>query len=324
MKPSSSSTSDRGGSRTETFKSATTAVVKAISGQPETTVVYTASAGKPDSDTGSETCLPLPPVKLTTESVTRLRGAADSLALRLRHHDSMIHARRMPSSKDALDAYNVMEQARVETLGARRFTGVGKNISQAMEQRLTNEGCQTAQTFFELQMTDALKVMMLDHDKHVPLGPTASHVRDLYRAEFGKKLDPFFDDLVAHADNQRQCTNILRKLIEALELEQDDAPQESDEEERGDENEDQNENQEQDDSESQDSSQSSGDDQETATAGSGAMTEMESDDAEGEPNLSMTHHWNRARTARRHRPRPAMAAVSKRPSTRSSRPNSIR
>jgi cobaltochelatase CobT len=232
MKPPSSPP-DRG-NQAEAFKNATTAVVKAMSGHPETTVVYTVAPnapkpGAPPDSTG-ETRLPAPPVKLTHDSVVRLRGAADALALRLRHHNAAVHARRLPQSKDALDAYNAMEQARVEALGGRQLAGVSKNLSGALEQRLANEGSHMAHTFFQLQMSDALKVMMHDRCQSLELGPAAQHVRQLFRAEFGTKLDGYFDELADAVNDQRRSANILRRLIEALSLEQDDAPEDQEEE----------------------------------------------------------------------------------------------
>src|SRR5437879_1908 len=105
MKPPSN-LPDRTSSRSEAFKGATTATVKAVSGHPDTTVVYTAAPAnpKPGADPMGDTRLPMPPLKLTQETVVRLRGAADALASRIRHHDAGVHARRLPQGRDALDA----------------------------------------------------------------------------------------------------------------------------------------------------------------------------------------------------------------------------
>src|SRR5581483_8792602 len=118
-------THDRGLSKTEVFKAATTAAVKAIANKAELNIVYTPiAANQKSTGAASELRLPMPPHKLTPENVIRLRGAADAMALRLRYHDNVLHVRRMPVNKEAVDAYNVMEQARVEGLGAQQFRGV--------------------------------------------------------------------------------------------------------------------------------------------------------------------------------------------------------
>ena len=49
-------------------------------------------------------------------------------ALRLRHHDDSVHAQRMPARKEAKDAYDALEQVRVEVIGAEFMHGVNANL----------------------------------------------------------------------------------------------------------------------------------------------------------------------------------------------------
>jgi len=239
MKPPYPNQPDKGLSRTETFKNATGAAVKALSGRRETTVVFTPIANqKPSSAIPGEVRLPLPPQRLTKDSVARLRGTGDAAAMRLRHHDDAVHARRMPLGKEAMDAYNAMEQARVEVLGARQFTGVGQNLSDALEQRLAAEGYHMARTFAQVDMSEALKVLVHDRCEGATLGATGKHVRDILRDEFGGKLDKSLNDLAANIGDQKKSADIMRRLIETLELEKDNAEDLDREEDAGDENQD--------------------------------------------------------------------------------------
>ena len=235
-KPPYTPTSERGLSKAEQFKAATTAAVKAISGKRELAVVYTPLAAnqKPAPGSQNDMRLPMPPHKLTPENVTRLRGAADALALRLAHHSDTVHARRMPVSKDAVAAYNAMEQARVEVLGARQYQGVNHNLGQALEQRLTLEGYQAARSFHQVDMSDALRVLVHDSCGTLSLGSSGAHIRDLLKEHFGTKLDRDLADLGANLHDQRKSADILRRLIDTLELEKDNAQDlEQDEEEEG-------------------------------------------------------------------------------------------
>ena len=186
MKPPYPPSPERGTSKAESFKAATTAAVKAIAHRPDANVVFTPVAAnqKPGlSATGTDVRLPMPPQKLTRENVVRLRGAADAIALKLRHHNAAIHARRMPVSREAVDAYNAMEQARVEVLGARQYKGVGQNIADAFEQRLSLEGYQAARTYAQIDLAGALRVLVHERCGAVNLGTTGQHIRDILRAE---------------------------------------------------------------------------------------------------------------------------------------------
>ena len=239
MKPTYQSHTDKGAARIESFKNATTAAVKALAGKPETTVVFTpVAANQKAGGMAGEVRLPLPAQKLNKENIVRLRGAADAAAMRLKHHNAGVHARRMPHGKDAIDAYNAMEQARVEVLGAQQFAGVGQNLSSAMEQRLSAEGYPMARSFSQLDRTEALKVMIHSRCEAVKLGATGEHVRDLVRGEFGTKLDKDLDDLAAHIGSQKDSADILRRLIETLQLENDNVQEMNREEDSGDDNQD--------------------------------------------------------------------------------------
>jgi len=224
---------DRGASKTEAFKTATAAAVKAISGREDANVVFTPIANNQKFGAGpaGEVRLPLPPQKLSKENVVRLRGAADAMALRLKHHNAAVHSRRMPTGKDAIDAYNAMEQTRAEALGVAQFQGVAQNIGTALEQRLTLEGYAMARQFFQIQMGDALKVLIHERCGGFELGPTCKHVLDIVETEYGAKLDKLLDGLKAALGDQRAYADIERKIIETLELEKDDGGRELDEEE---------------------------------------------------------------------------------------------
>ena len=215
--------SERGPLRVESFKTATTAAVRALSGHPETNVSYTPIATSQKSgNQGTNVRLPLPPAKMTPENVVRLRGSADASAMRLRHHSDRVHQRRMPHGKDAIDAYNTMEQTRVEVLGAQDFTGVSANLSRALEQRLALEGYQMARVTNQIQIPDALKVMIHSRCGAIDLGEAGEHVLDVAERELGEKLNPYLDRLFDSLNDQKAYSDILREMIEALNLEKDD------------------------------------------------------------------------------------------------------
>ena len=217
----------------EPFKAATAACVKAVAGVKELDVSYSplpSSAGAGVVSPG-EVRLPLPPAKLNPENVVRLRGTADGVALKLKHHNAGTHQNRMPVGKDAVAVYNAVAQARCEALGGRAMAGVSKNIADTLEQRLSLEGYQMARNVHQIQLPDALKVMMHARADGVDLGPAGQHVLGLYENEYGDKVGPVLDELVSAIDDQKAFTDALRKVIEALGLEKDDGGREVTEEE---------------------------------------------------------------------------------------------
>ncbi|MBY0509565.1 MAG: cobaltochelatase subunit CobT [Rhodospirillaceae bacterium] len=299
---------ERGASRTETFKNATTAAVKALAGKPELTVVFTPVTAnqKPGSAASNDVRLPLPPQKLTKDHVMRLRGAGDAAAMRLKHHDAGVHAKRMPFSKEAADAYNAMEQARVEAVGARQFAGVGKNLGDAMEQRLSAESYHMARAFQQVERGEALKVLIHSRCNSVALGNTGKHVLDILKTEFGTKLDKGLDELAANIGDQKKSADILRRLIETMELEKDNAQEMDREEDTGDDSPDSTES----DSEGDDDGQedTSEQNQDTGDAPSGPQDAQadgtEDQEGEGDGQPVMASETDDEAEAKQARPRP--------------------
>ena len=123
--------------RTEDFKRATAGVLRAIAEQPDVQVAFQPG---PSGLSGKRARLPLPTRALPAAEMARLRGASDALGLRLRHHDDAVHAARMPARREAKDAYDALEQARVEVVGAQHMSGVAANLRAKLAEECEAEG----------------------------------------------------------------------------------------------------------------------------------------------------------------------------------------
>ena len=89
---------------------------------------------------GTEARLPPPAHELPPNEVANVRGEADAIALKLRHHNAMLHAREAPSGEMARAVFDAVEQARVEAIGARQMVGVSENLSAALSEHCRQRG----------------------------------------------------------------------------------------------------------------------------------------------------------------------------------------
>ena len=108
--------------KTDTLKRATRAVLKALSGRHEMAVNYSRGL-EVASLSGATAVLPEPTEKPSLMDIQRLRGHADTVALRLLHHDQRLHSRMAPGGSDARKIFAMFEQVRCEALGAAAFPG---------------------------------------------------------------------------------------------------------------------------------------------------------------------------------------------------------
>ncbi len=213
----------------ELVKRTTTAALRALAGRDDVLVNY--AVGAP-ALRGNQVRLPVPPRKMAAEDLARLRGAADSVALRLRYHDEAIHNRRMPHGQDAKDIYNAVAQARVEALGARIMRGVAANLATALEARYRSEGYAAIAQKEQVPLSEAVRLIARERFTGQPVPPSATHAVDLWRAFVEEKAGRSFPDLTEALADQEQFARALRDLIAALDIERfDDDPSEEGESE---------------------------------------------------------------------------------------------
>src|SRR5580700_7548623 len=124
-------------SPTEIFKRATATTLKAIAERDDLTVGF---GPEPPGLSGTRVRLPNPARDLPADEVAQLRGAADSLALRLKYHDDGVHSKRLPGGPLARAIFESLEQARVEALGSRRMAGVAANLSALLDDQYRRQG----------------------------------------------------------------------------------------------------------------------------------------------------------------------------------------
>ena len=79
--------------------------------------------------------LPLPRRSMGGHDLAKVRGIGDSLALKLKHHNPVLHQRLRPQGDVTGEIFEALEQVRVEALGASRMTGIAANLASAHAER---------------------------------------------------------------------------------------------------------------------------------------------------------------------------------------------
>ncbi|HEY0436645.1 MAG TPA: cobaltochelatase subunit CobT, partial [Phenylobacterium sp.] len=187
----------------------------------------------PSGLAGKRARLPLPTRALPAGEMAKLRGAADSLALRLRHHDDAIHNARMPARREAKDVYDAVEQARVEVVGARHMEGVAGNLRARLSDECEAEGFDRMTRKDQMPIAAALSLLLRERLTGEAPPPAARHMLDLWRDTLGDKADTALDEMVRAQDNQTAFTRAARKLLAAMDLAEAEADAEPDDTEEG-------------------------------------------------------------------------------------------
>jgi cobaltochelatase CobT len=216
----------------EPFKRALAHAARSLAEMPDLEVVF---SGDGPSLVGKRATLPHPPRDLNPKEAARIRGLADQMALRLSHHDPVAHARARPQSPDGQAAFEALEQARLEAIGANALGGVRANLTAALESRLEKQGLTRAVAFDRATapMAEILGLMVRERLTGDAPPDGAKALVDILRAEIEGKAGRDLDRLLAAIDDQAAFARVTREILRDLELgeEMSDATESSDEDE---------------------------------------------------------------------------------------------
>ena len=138
--------------------------------------------------------------------MAQVRGEADALALKMRHHDARLHSSRMPTGDVAPVLFEMLEQARVEALGTRGMAGASENIAAALEDKFRREGLHRVNDRTEATMPDVLLPLARQAFTGEAPPPAAQRVCELWEPLLKEKIGKDLEVL-------RSCLTDLNAII---------------------------------------------------------------------------------------------------------------
>jgi cobaltochelatase CobT len=204
-------------SPTEPFKRALANATRSLAELPDLEVVF---SGETPSLIGRRATLPHPPRDLGEKETARIRGLADQMALRLAHHDPQAHARLRPSDPEAGEAFEAVEQARIEAIGANALGGVRANLRAALEANLERRGVgRTAGSAPSL--ADALSLIVRERLTGEPAPESVRALIAVRGADIEARAGRDLDRLTAAVEDQAAFGKIARTILKDLDLGED-------------------------------------------------------------------------------------------------------
>ncbi len=223
----------------DTFLRSTAACLRAMAGTQHD-VRYT---GANTVITPTEVRLPTPQrpnnfnnVKIEDLHDTKVRGAADSAAVWIAHHNDGIHNKMAPQAAAARTIFDAVERARVEAVGAEGMPGVAKNIQAQIDAKYANQPLSppTAETTGENHAAIADVAGLLVREALTGEKPpqNVAMTVDLWRPWIESRAGELIEGLKTNTHHQETYAEIARRLIGALETDLGDAmdPEDGDDE----------------------------------------------------------------------------------------------
>ncbi|MEM7256629.1 MAG: hypothetical protein AAF404_04495, partial [Pseudomonadota bacterium] len=153
-------------------------------------------------------------VGLSAAELAVTRGQTDSLALWRAHHDRIVHQRSAPVDPAARQAFDIVEQARVEAVGTRNLDGLASNLEDSHSARIATLDLKNDSAV----LAEALGVLM----RQQLSGREASQAGKALLVSQRERLDKIPAELMqklqAVRDDQRVFASQMKDLLVAMDL----------------------------------------------------------------------------------------------------------
>jgi cobaltochelatase CobT len=200
----------------EDFHRAVRAATRAIAGEPELMVAF-----EPEEAQllGKDLRLPDIPPKFTKKDIRRIRGTADSYALKIRYHNEKLHKKQAPAEGGVgRMVFDALEQVRVEALGARDMKGVAQNLNSLRLKDCVDSGLMQAEKAEEVPLKEALGLIVRQRLTGEAIPPEASGPVKMIARFIEKKAGSALDDLEDKITDQVAFADALTTVLKDLDL----------------------------------------------------------------------------------------------------------
>jgi len=196
------------------FKRAVTLATRTLAGSKSMNVVFGSDA--PGCD-GKTVRLPQPSRAMSRKEVSIIRGHADSIALMISMHDAKLHASLAPPAGSARSAFDAVERARVDAVGALRMRGVAKNLTAKLSsayERFPDRDIDRQ----DAPLEDALALMVRERLTGAKPPRGANGIVEVWRPWVDERAGPLLDRLEGATDDQGAFAKLMQEILVALEL----------------------------------------------------------------------------------------------------------
>lgn len=197
------------------FKRAIGHTVRALVGDRELEITF--GADKP-SIMGQHVRLPLPPYDLPKKSRQITRGYADSLALRLACHDNGLHVANSPTDNAARAAFDALEKARYESIGANQMRGLAANLAAMYKEEAVQENMAEKTSRETAPLAAALGFMAHEILSGQRVPKEARKSVAVWRDWVESRAADNFNKLPAVVHDQKAFGELIHKILFDLEM----------------------------------------------------------------------------------------------------------
>ena len=259
------------------FQNATASTLKAVSGNLENEREIKFSGNSSYLST-KEIRLPQILKDLDNKQLTKLRGEADKIALKLKHHDPALFSKLLPSSDLSSQIFKLAEDARIEAVGSKHFSGIKNNLQSLIVEQYKETILPIPGGDDKEALVKALHLVIREKITKSDAPSNTSISLEKWRPWINSKIGNLLNQLQENIANQEKFAAKTKELLTALKAE----IGETDSNNNGDNEEDSEDTNSEESEDNDNSSQNDGDDDQEAGLDGGSDSQEDEGQIEGD------------------------------------------
>ena len=148
----------------------------------------------------------------------RLRAKMDSGALKKKFSNNEISNKNLPNNPSCKSLYNIAEKIRYEVLGGKMLKGVGKNLSEDYNQKITSVRRDQLKNKEDVPITEAFELYMLKKFFNLELNAVSSKILSFWEKDFTTSIDKHLDFLNKNLEDQDNYGLKFSEILQGMDV----------------------------------------------------------------------------------------------------------
>ena len=148
----------------------------------------------------------------------RLRAEADSGALKKKFSNKEMFNKNLPKNPSCKSLYSIAEKIRYEILGGKMLKGVGKNLSENYDQKISVVHKDQLKNKEDVPITDAFEFYMLKKFLNIELNAVSSKMLSFWEKDFTSSIDKHLDFLNKNLEDQNNYGLKFSEILGSMDV----------------------------------------------------------------------------------------------------------
>ena len=148
----------------------------------------------------------------------RLRAETDSGALKKKFSNKEIFNKNLHTNPSCKSLYNITEKIRYEVLGGKMLKGVGKNLNENYNQKISSLHKDQLKSKEDVPVTEAFELYMLKKFFNLKLNSTSSKMLSFWEKDFSSSIDKHIDFLSNNLEDQNNYSLKFSEILESMDV----------------------------------------------------------------------------------------------------------